>query len=75
VNNEQFKNVVIDHERMLTMGNCKYCNDGYGLKSQNDDYCTLEIDDSERELSIWDGYDCTAIFTISYCPVCGRKLW
>lgn len=51
------------------MGKCKYCEEGYGLKADGLDYSMLEIDGAEREL------ECVLLFTISYCPVCGRKLW
>lgn len=57
------------------MGKCKYCEEGYGLKADGLDYSMLEIDGAERELSIWEGDECVLLFTISYCPVCGRKLW
>lgn len=56
------------------MEKCRYCEEGYSLKAIAKDDCTLEIDDGDRDLSIWEGYGCTAVFKINYCPMCGRKI-
>jgi len=57
------------------MGNCKYCKDSCSFKSKTGDDLTFDIDEHRKELIVWDGYECIAIFAISYCPICGEKLW
>ena len=53
-------------------GRCPVCNGKVPIVQDCDKWYSIEIEG--REMSVWDGNKCVAIFSIEHCPMCGRKL-
>ena len=53
-------------------GRCPVCNGKVPIVQDCDKWYSIEIEG--REMSVWDGNKCVAIFSIEYCPNCGAKM-
>lgn len=53
-------------------GRCPVCSGKYVISQDSDNGYTCEV--WEREMQIWNGDECVAVFPIEYCPNCGAKM-
>ena len=68
----QFKNKAAVVE--VRHGECPICSGKKDIKQDCDNGYYVEVDREQREMSVWLGDECLAVFSIDYCPNCGAKM-
>lgn len=69
---ERLENVENADVAPVKRGRCSVCSGKYLISQDSDNGYTYEV--WEREMQIWNGDECVAVFPIEYCPECGARM-
>lgn len=61
---------VVERKR----GECPVCRGEKAILQDCNNGVSIEVDSEQLEMSVWQGDECIAVFSIDFCPNCGADM-